>query len=77
MSRYDTVPAGDLLDPFSEEGAESFTARFACSQGAFCGINGDDRESFFDVTFAAVPLPPALALMGAGLAALALLRRRG
>jgi hypothetical protein len=82
LTEFDNYAIGpNFSDGFVEStfdpGDDTFTSLFGCSNGQFCDANGDNRTSAYalDVTYDA-PEPATLPLLGSGLLALGLMRRR-
>lgn len=82
VSQFDNYPVGDYVDGFLYDFDSNFTAFYGCPAGEFCDAYGNDRIKRWavDVTIepvrAAVPEPSAIALLGAGLALVSVLRKR-
>ena len=77
VTQYDNFALGDLSAGFSRTGSGNFTpALNGCTAMAFCDTSGAARTAHYAINVSVVPEPSMVALMLAGLAAIAGLHHR-
>jgi hypothetical protein len=88
LSENDNIPAGGTFgDGFTRAGQGNFTSSFGCGGPAFCDVTPAQRNGNWavdilgvrtatDTNGPTVPEPGSMLLLGAGMTALAVLRRR-